>query len=104
MLIVLVLFLSSSHCLLQAVSAQSAPSLSIRKSVNDAKVLVGEDVLFTIQIKNDQGLDATIAENVIVTDTLPVGLKPYTDRWSVTPSVGEKGEQNIPYNRFAAFL
>ncbi|WIA41519.1 hypothetical protein OEZ86_008890 [Tetradesmus obliquus] len=70
------------------VSAQSAPSLTIRKSVNDAKVSVNDEVLFTIQVKNDGGLDGVTAQNVIVTDTLPVGLKPYTDRWTVTPSVG----------------
>uniref|UniRef100_A0A383WE23 DUF11 domain-containing protein n=1 Tax=Tetradesmus obliquus TaxID=3088 RepID=A0A383WE23_TETOB len=70
------------------VSAQSAPSLTIRKSVNDAKVRVNDEVLFTIQVKNDGGLDGVTAQNVIVTDTLPVGLKPYTDRWTVTPSVG----------------
>ncbi|WIA21222.1 hypothetical protein OEZ85_000465 [Tetradesmus obliquus] len=70
------------------VSAQSAPSLTIRKSVNDAKVRVNDEVLFTIQVKNDGGLDGVTAQNAVVTDTLPVGLKPYTDRWTVTPSVG----------------
>lgn len=82
----------AAPCCLQEVSAQSAPSLTIRKSVNDAKVRVNDEVLFTIQVKNDGGLDGVTAQNVVVTDTLPVGLKPYTDRWTVTPSVGPTGE------------
>jgi uncharacterized repeat protein (TIGR01451 family) len=66
--------------------------MTIRKTVNDAQVNVGNDVIFTITVKHNKGLQDTLAQNVVVTDTLPVGLKPYTDRWSVTPSVGDKGE------------
>ncbi|KAF6251455.1 hypothetical protein COO60DRAFT_616969 [Scenedesmus sp. NREL 46B-D3] len=72
-----------------AIAAQSAPDLSITKAVDAAAVRVGEDVVFTIQVKHNAGLQDTLAQNVVVTDTLPVGLRPYADSWSVTPSVGE---------------
>jgi uncharacterized repeat protein (TIGR01451 family) len=74
------------------VSAQSPPDLSISKAVNDASVRVGDDVVFTIQVKNNKGLDEILAQNVVVTDKLPSGLRPYTDRWSITPPVGDEGE------------
>ncbi|KAF6251447.1 hypothetical protein COO60DRAFT_1644960 [Scenedesmus sp. NREL 46B-D3] len=70
-------------------TAQSAPDLSITKAVDAAAVRVGEDVVFTIQVKHNAGLQDTLAQNVVVTDTLPVGLRPYADSFSVTPSVGE---------------
>jgi uncharacterized repeat protein (TIGR01451 family) len=82
----------SCCCYLQVASAQSAPDISITKVVNDAAVLVGDDVIFTIQVKHNVGLQDTLAQNVVVTDTLPAGLRPYTDSWIVTPSVGDKGE------------
>ncbi|WIA41522.1 hypothetical protein OEZ86_008892 [Tetradesmus obliquus] len=68
--------------------AQSAPDIIVVKRVSDAKVQVGQDVTFTIQVTHQAGLSDTIAEKVVVSDTLPAGLKPYTDRWSVTPDVG----------------
>jgi uncharacterized repeat protein (TIGR01451 family) len=83
-----------SFCL-QTLTAQSAPDLIVTKRVSDAKVKVGEDVTFTIQVKHQKGLEDTIAENVVVTDTLPVGLKPYTDKWTVTPPVGDDGELKV---------
>lgn len=76
---------------LQVLKAQSAPDIIVVKRVSDAKVQVGQDVTFTIQVTHQAGLSDTIAENVVVTDTLPAGLKPYTDRWSVTPDVGADG-------------
>lgn len=54
--------------------------------------MVGEDVTWTVQVTHQAGLGDTIAENVVVTDTLPAGLKPYTDLWSVTPPVADDDE------------
>ncbi|WIA44534.1 hypothetical protein OEZ86_007268 [Tetradesmus obliquus] len=68
--------------------AQATPDISVTKVVNDASVLVGADVIFTIQVKHNKGSQDTLAQNVIMKDTLPVGLRPYADSWTVTPDVG----------------
>ena len=51
--------------------SDTEPALTITKAADDSSVTVGDEVTYTITVKNTGDADA---ENVVITDTLPAGV------------------------------
>ena len=64
------------------------PDLSITKTVDKTKANVGDELTYTITVKNARG--AAAASNVVVEDTLPNGLKFVNSNPSPTSQNGQK--------------
>ena len=64
------------------------PDLSITKTVDKTKANVGDELTYTITVKNARG--AAAASNVVVEDTLPNGLKFVNSNPSLTSQNGQK--------------
>ena len=64
------------------------PDLSITKTVDKTKANVGDELTYTITVKNARG--AVAASNIVVEDTLPNGLKFVNSNPSPTSQNGQK--------------
>ena len=64
------------------------PDLSITKTVDKTKANVGDELTYTITVKNARG--AAAASNVVVEDTLPNGLQFVSSNPSPTSQNGQK--------------
>ena len=64
------------------------PNLSITKTVDKTKANVGDELTYTITVKNARG--AAAASNVVVEDTLPNGLEFINSNPSPTSQNGQK--------------
>ncbi len=69
----------------ETITAESGPDLTITKSLSPATVTCGDQLTYTILIQNFGNTAATVADNVIVTDTFDPTLSDITVTYNGTP-------------------
>jgi uncharacterized repeat protein (TIGR01451 family) len=72
---------------------QQVADVSVRKTVNAAQIVVGQEVTYTITLRND-GPDA--ATNILVRDMLPAGLRHMRHLTSTGDFAADSGNWAIP--------
>jgi uncharacterized repeat protein (TIGR01451 family) len=77
--------------------------MSIKKAVSKAQVMEGSRFNYTFDVKNLGSLDpaSSTAYNVIISDSLPVGVAPTSAYW-ITPESVSSGESELTWSNSAA--